>query len=214
MEYIFNNPERVLTLTLQHLRLVGVAVLIASAIGVPLGIIISRVRWLALPVLNISGVLYTVPSLAFFVILIPYTGIGVTTPTTALAVYSLLVIVRNTAAGMDEVAAPTRDAAQGMGMTQLQQLRFVELPLALPYIFAGIRIATVAGIGVAAIAAVIGGGGLGRLIFDGIRVAGGTQLILAGAFMSILLAVIAELGFGKLALLLRPDLRASAARGG
>lgn len=212
MEYIINNPERVLTLTLQHLRLVGVAVVIASLIGVPLGILISRVRWLAIPVLNISGVLYTVPSLAFFVILIPYTGVGTTTPTIALTVYSLLVIVRNTAAGMDEVSAPTKDAAQGMGMTQLQLLRMVELPLALPYIFAGIRIATVAGIGVAAIAAVIGGGGLGRLIFDGIRVAGGTQLILAGAIMSVALALLADLLFGRLAWLLRPDLRSSAAK--
>ncbi len=212
MRYIFDNPERVLELTLEHLQLVFTAILIAALIGIPLGILISRVKWLALPVLNISGVLYTVPSLAFFAILIPYTGIGKTTAITALAVYSLLAIVRNTAAGMNEVPAATVDAARGMGMGQFQRLRLVELPLAIPYIFAGLRLATVSGIGIAAIAAVIGGGGLGRLIFDGIRSID-TNRIVAGALMSIVLALLAEYGFSKLALLLRPDLRASAERG-
>lgn len=212
MQYLLSNPERVLQLTLDHIQLVGLAILIAAAIGIPLGILISRVRWLALPVLNVSGILYTVPSLAFFAILIPYTGIGKTTATTALAVYSLLAIVRNTAAGMNEVPPATVDAARGMGMTQLQRLRLVELPLALPYIFAGIRIATVSGIGIAAIAAVIGGGGLGRLIFDGIRSLD-TNRIVAGAIMSVVLALIAEFGFSRLALLLRPDLRVAAGRG-
>lgn len=212
MQYLFENPERVLELTLEHLQLVFTAILIATAIGIPLGILISRVKWLALPVLNISGVLYTVPSLAFFAILIPYTGIGKTTAITALAVYSLLAIVRNTAAGMNEVPAATVEAARGMGMGQWQRLRMVELPLALPYIFAGIRLATVAGIGIAAIAAVIGGGGLGRLIFDGIRTID-TNRIVAGAVMSILLALLAEYGFGRLALLLRPDMRVKTERG-
>jgi osmoprotectant transport system permease protein len=212
MQYILDNPERVLELTIDHLQLVLTAILIASIIGIPLGILISRVKWLAIPVLNISGVLYTVPSLAFFAILIPYTGIGKTTAITALAVYSLLAIVRNTAAGMNEVPAATVDAARGMGMGQLQRLRLVELPLAIPYIFAGIRLATVAGIGIAAIAAVIGGGGLGRLIFDGIRSLDANRIV-AGAIMSILLALLAEFGFSKLALLLRPDMRVKAERG-
>lgn len=197
---------------MDHVQLVGIAILIAAAIGIPLGILISYVRWLQLPVLNISGVLYTVPSLAFFAILIPYTGIGMTTAITALAVYSLLAIVRNTAAGMDEVDRPTLDAAAGMGMTFMQRMRMVQLPLALPYILTGIRIATVAGIGIAAIAAVIGAGGLGRLIFDGIRSLDSNRVI-AGAFMSIVLALIADFGIGRLALLIRRDLRASAERG-
>lgn len=212
MQYILDNPARVFELTIEHLQLVFSAILIASVIGIPLGILISRVKWLALPVLNVSGVLYTVPSLAFFAILIPYTGIGKTTAITALAVYSLLAIVRNTAAGMNEVPAATVDAARGMGMGQFQRLRLVELPLAIPYIFAGLRLATVAGIGIAAIAAVIGGGGLGRLIFDGIRSID-TNRIVAGALMSIVLALLAEYGFSKLALLLRPDMRVKADRG-
>lgn len=212
MSYILDNPDRVFELTLEHLQLVFTAILIATLIGVPLGILISRVKWLALPVLNISGVLYTVPSLAFFAILIPYTGIGKTTAITALAVYSLLAIVRNTAAGMNEVPAATIDAARGMGMGGFQRLFMVELPLAIPYIFAGMRLATVAGIGIAAIAAVIGGGGLGRLIFDGIRSLD-TNRIVAGALMSVVLALLAEYGFSRLALLLRPDMRVKAERG-
>ncbi|HWV24188.1 MAG TPA: ABC transporter permease [Thermomicrobiales bacterium] len=212
MRYILDNPEKVLDLTWDHIQLVGIAILIASAIGIPLGILINRVRWLQLPVLNLSGVLYTVPSIAFFAILIPYTGIGKTTAIYALAVYSLLAIVRNTAAGMDEVDKATKDAADGMGMTKLQRLRMVELPLALPYILTGIKIATVAGIGIAVIAVVIGGGGLGRLVFDGIRTQEANP-VLAGAIMSVLLAFIADFGIGRLALLFRRDLRASAERG-
>jgi osmoprotectant transport system permease protein len=212
VRYILDNPERVFNLTMEHLQLVFTAILIAALIGIPLGVLISRVKWLALPVLNVSGVLYTVPSLAFFAILIPYTGIGKTTAITALAVYSLLAIVRNTAAGMNEVPAATIDAARGMGMGNMQRLFMVELPLAIPYIFAGIRLATVAGIGIAAIAAVIGGGGLGRLIFDGIRSLD-TNRIIAGALMSVVLALLAEFGFSRLALLLRPDMRVKAERG-
>lgn len=212
MRYLFDNPGRVLELTWDHIQLVGIAILVATLVGVPLGILISRVRWLALPVLNVTGVLYTVPSLAFFAILIPYTGLGLTTATTALAVYSLLAIVRNTAAGMDEVPRPTIDAARGMGMNGFQRLRFVELPLAIPYIFAGIRIATVAAISIGAIAAVVGAGGLGRLIFDGMRTRD-TNEIIAGALACIVLALLADAGFSRLALLLRPDMRASAGRG-
>lgn len=212
MRYLLDNPEKVLNLTWDHIQLVGIAIIIAAAIGIPLGILISRVPWLQLPVLNLSGVLYTIPSLAFFAILIPYTGIGKTTAISALAVYSLLAIVRNTAAGMDEVDRATKDAADGMGMTKLQRLRLVELPLALPYILTGLRLATVAGIGIAAIAAVIGAGGLGRLIFDGIRTVDSNR-VLAGAIMSILLALVADFGIGRLALVFRRDMRPSAERG-
>jgi osmoprotectant transport system permease protein len=212
MRYLLDNPDLVWQRTLEHVQLVGVAIVIAALIGVPLGILISRVRWLALPVLNITGMLYTIPSLAFFAILIPYTGIGTTTATIALAIYSLLVIVRNTAAGLDEVPAATIDAARGMGMTGPQRLWHVELPLALPYILTGIRIATVAAIGIAVIAAVIAAGGLGRLIFDGIRRLN-TDLIVAGSVMAILLALVADFGLSRAALLVRRDLRAPAQEG-
>lgn len=209
MQYLLDHPDVVWQRTLEHLQLVGVAIIIAALIGVPLGILISKVRWLALPVLNITGVLYTIPSLAFFAILIPYTGIGTTSATIALAVYSLLVIVRNTAAGLDEVPAATKDAARGMGMTGFQRLTQVELPLALPYILTGIRISTVAAIGIAVIAAVIAAGGLGRLIFDGIRRLD-TDLIVTGSVMAILLALVADFLLSRAAVLVRRDLRAPA----
>lgn len=209
MQYLLDHPDIVWQRTLEHLQLVGMAILIAALIGVPLGILISKVRWLALPVLNITGVLYTIPSLAFFAIMIPYVGIGTTTATIALAIYSLLVIVRNTAAGLDEVPAATIDASRGMGMTGFQRLTQVELPLALPYILTGIRIATVAAIGIAVIAAVIAAGGLGRLIFDGIRRID-SDLIVTGSVMAILLALIADFLLARAAVLVRRDLRSPA----
>ena len=213
MQYLLDQPGRVLELTLDHIQLVGIAVLIATAIGIPIGILISRIPSLQLPVLNVSGMLYTIPSLAFFAILIPYTGIGKTTAITALVMYSLLAIIRNTYVGMDEVDNSIKDAADGMGMTRLQRLRFVELPLALPYILTGIRIATVAAIGIAVIAAVIGGGGLGRLIFDGIRSPNMRDRVVAGTIMSIALALVADYLIGRLVLLFRRDLRPSAQGG-
>ncbi len=213
MQYLLDQPARVLQLTWDHIQLVGIAVLIAAAIGVPVGILISRVPALQLPVLNVSGLLYTIPSLAFFAILIPYTGIGKTTAITALVMYSLLAIVRNTYVGMEEVDDSTKDAADGMGMTRIQRLRYVELPLALPYILTGLRIATVAAIGIAVIAAVIGGGGLGRLIFDGIRSPNMRDRVVAGAIMSIALALVADYAIGRLVLLFRRDMRPSAEGG-
>jgi osmoprotectant transport system permease protein len=209
MQYLLDHPDVVWQRTLEHIQLVGVAIIIAALIGVPLGILISRVRWLALPVLNITGVLYTIPSLAFFAIMIPYLGIGTTTATIALAVYSLLVIVRNTAAGLDEVPPAAIDAARGMGMTGFQRLAQVELPLALPYILTGIRISTVAAIGIAVIAAVIAAGGLGRLIFDGIRRVD-ADLIVTGSVMAILLALVADFLLSRAVVLVRRDLRAPA----
>lgn len=213
MQYLLDQPQRVLELTWETIQLAGIAVLIATLIGIPLGILISRVTWLQMPVLNVTGLLYTIPSLAFFAILIPYTGIGQTTAIIALVMYSLLSIVRNTYVGMGEVDKSVKDAADGMGMTRLQRLIQVELPLALPYILTGIRIATVAAIGIAVIAAVIGGGGLGRLIFDGIRSPNMRDRVVAGAVMSIALALVADYLLGRLVLVFRRDMRQSAQGG-
>lgn len=212
MWYLIEHPERVLQLTLEHIRLVGISVLAATLIGVPLGILCTRIRWLESPVLNLSGILYTVPSLAFFAILIPYTGLGTSSAIVALSVYSLLAIIRNTIAGIDEVPRPTLDAARGMGMNGRQRLCLVELPLALPVIFAGIRVATVAAVGIAVIAAVIGAGGLGRLVFDGLRRLDADQ-VLAGAIMATVLALAADWGLKRLGDALRRDAGAAAERG-
>jgi len=211
MDYLREHPDRVWLLLKQHLELVAYSTLIAIAIGVPVGILITRVRWLAPIVLNVTGILYTVPSLALFAILIPYTGLGFRTATIALVMYSLLAIVRNTAEGIDSVLPATIDAARGMGMTGRQRLFLVELPLALPVILVGVRIATVAAIGIATIAATIGAGGLGRLIFDGMRSLD-TDRIIAGALVASVLALLADWGIGRLGDLLRRDLRPASRR--
>jgi osmoprotectant transport system permease protein len=211
MWYLFEQPGRVLELTLEHIRLVGLSVLAATLIGVPLGILCTRMRWLESPILNLSGILYTVPSLALFAILIPYTGLGTNTATIALILGSLLAIIRNTVAGIDDVPRATLDAARGMGMTGRQRLFLVELPLAIPVIFAGIRVATVAAIGFAVVAAVIGAGGLGRLIFDGLRTLD-ADLVLAGAIMATLLALASDWGLKLLGDALRRDAGAAAER--
>lgn len=212
MQYILDNPDRVLELTVDHIRIVTISVLLAVLIGVPAGVLVTRVRWLEVPIINLTGVLYTVPSLALFAILIPYTGLGASTAIFALVLYSLLAIVRNTIAGIDGVLPATLDAARGMGMTGRQRLMLVELPLALPVILAGIRLATVSNIGIATIAAAIGAGGLGRLIFDGIRTIDADRII-AGALPASLLALIADVGLTWLGTALRRDVARTSGNG-
>jgi osmoprotectant transport system permease protein len=204
MRYLLEHPDRVLQLTIQHVQLVAISTLLAMLIGIPVGILVTRIRWLEGPVINTSGVLYTVPSLALFAMLIPFTGLGLSTAVVALVVYSLLAIVRNTVAGIDAVPPATLDAARGMGMTPNQRLLLVELPLALPIILAGVRLATVSTIGIATIAAAIGAGGLGRLIFDGIRTFNADRII-AGALMTSILALVADWTLSWLGDTLRRD---------
>lgn len=212
MQYILDNPDRVLELTAEHVRIVAISVLLAVLIGVPAGVLVTRVRWLEAPIINLTGVLYTVPSLALFAILIPYTGLGVSTAIFALVLYSLLAIVRNTIAGIDGVLPATLDAARGMGMTGRQRLLLVELPLALPVILAGVRVATVSNIGIATIAAAIGAGGLGRLIFDGIRTIDPDRIV-AGALPASLLALAADIGLTWLGTALRRDVGGTSGNG-
>jgi osmoprotectant transport system permease protein len=216
MAYLRDNPDRVLELTQQHVQLVGVSILVAMLIGIPLGILVTRLRWLENPVVGTTGVLYTLPSLALFAILIPYTGLGRTTVIVALILYSLLAIVRNTVAGIDGVPPATIDAARGMGMTDMQRLVMVELPLALPVILAGVRLATVAAVGIATVGALLGAGGLGRLIFDGIRSIStprGVDRVIAGALVASALALAADWGLAWLGNALRRDVRQSVGRG-
>lgn len=185
-------------LTLQHLVLVFSAMAIAIAIGIPTGIMLTRrARWRT-PVLGIANILQTIPSLALFGFLIPLPligGIGPRTAIVALVVYALLPILRNTLTGILGVDAAVRESAVAMGMTPSQILRQVELPLAARMIFAGIRVATVATIGTATIAAAIGGGGLGVFIFRGVASVDTVQ-ILAGAVPAALMALISDGGLG------------------
>ena len=190
--------DDILDLTSQHLVLVLTAMTIAIAIGVPLGILLTRrPRWRT-PVLGIANVLQTIPSLALFGFLIPIPfigGIGPRTAIVALILYALLPILRNTLAGILNVDADVRESAVAMGMTAMQVLKQVELPLASRTILAGIRVATVTTIGTATIAAAIGGGGLGVFIFRGVASVDTVQ-ILAGAIPAALIALLSDGGLG------------------
>jgi len=185
------RPDRVLTLVLGHLTITFASVLLATAIGVALGILITRIRVLYGPVIAVAGMIYTIPSLALFGLLIPIVGIGVRPAIIALTLYSLLAIIRNTAVGLNEIDAAIIEAARGMGMTNGQILVKIEVPLALPVMFAGIRLATVAAISLATIASFFGASGLGSLLFEGLA-AGGTRndKIIAGALAASVLAVL------------------------
>jgi osmoprotectant transport system permease protein len=188
------GPE-VARLTLEHLASVIAAVAIASAIGIPLGVWCARNRRAGGVALRITDAIQTIPSLALFGFLIPVPfigGIGMRTAIVALVLYSLLPIVRNTVVGIRGIDPDVREAAVALGMTPHQLLTGVELPLATPMIVGGIRLATVIGIGVATIAAAVGGGGLGTLIFRGVAMVD-TRLILAGALPAAGLALMADL---------------------
>jgi osmoprotectant transport system permease protein len=188
---------------LQHLLLSLVPVVLALAIALPIGILCHRRRWLYGPTTAATGILYTIPSLAFFVLLIPLVGTGVEPVLIALTAYSLLVLIRNVVTGLDSVPGQTIDAARGMGLTERQILFGVEIPLALPVIVAGVRIATVTVVGIASIGAFIGAGGLGTLIFDGIDSLFLTQ-ILVGALLTAAIAISADLGLHRVESWLRP----------
>ncbi|EIB98765.1 MULTISPECIES: osmoprotectant ABC transporter permease OsmW [Pantoea] len=196
LHYIMDNWNTLLTLSWQHSWLVLVAVGLAIVIGVPLGILIVRVRWLAAPILGIATVVLTIPTIALFGLMIPLfsligQGIGALPAITAVFLYSLLPIVRNTHTALENLPGGLREAGRGIGMTFWQRLRWVEIPMALPVIFGGIRTAVVMNVGVMAIAAVIGAGGLGQLLLDGIS-GSDIRMLIAGALMICLLAIVLD----------------------
>ena len=187
-------------LTLEHLVLVGLSILIAAGIGLPLGVLMTRKPGLSGPILTFANAVQTIPSLALFGFLIPLPfigGIGARTAIVALVLYSLLPIIRNTFTGISGVDPAIREAGRGMGMTDLQLLWSVEIPLALSVIFAGLRVATVLCVGVATIAAAVGAGGLGMFIFRGVSMVD-SRLILAGAIPAAALALLADFGLGAI----------------
>ena len=194
MNFIFTHKREVATLTGEHLWLVGISMLLAIAVGVPLGILLTRrPKWKAV-VLGSTNVIQTIPSLALFGLLLPLPWLGARADRlaiVALALYALLPIVRNTYVGIAGISPPVREAAIAMGLTSGQLLWHVELPLALPVMLAGIRVAAVITIGVATIAAAIGAGGLGEFIFRGIAMVD-NGVILAGAIPAALIALAAD----------------------
>jgi osmoprotectant transport system permease protein len=202
LEFFTAHRHEIATLTEEHLWLVGISMLLAIGVGVPLGIMLTRRPGWKGVVLGTNSVIQTIPSLALFGLLLPLPWLGARADrlaVTALTLYALLPIIQNTYVGISGVAAPVREAAVAMGLTDQQLLWQVELPLAANVIVAGIRVATVFVIGLATIAAAIGAGGLGEFIFRGLAMVN-NNVILAGAIPAAIMALIAD---GVLALLQR-----------
>jgi osmoprotectant transport system permease protein len=207
-DWIVTNLDDIGERTWEHVLMTVIAVGIGFAISFALSLLIVRWRRLGPPILGFSGVLYAIPSLGLFALLIPLTGVSLLTAEIALVSYTLLILVRNTVAGFDAVPHDVIEAASGMGYGPWQLLWRVQLPLALPTIVAGLRIATVTTVGLVAVTALIGQSNLGSLIIQrGIRASFPTP-ILVGAFGSVLLGVVADLGFVGLQRLLTPWARA------
>jgi osmoprotectant transport system permease protein len=192
-DWIADNLDRYVDPFFQHVLLTVVAVVIGFAIAFALAVIAYRRRWLVNPVVQVTGILYTIPSIAAFFLLLPITGRGFVTAIVALVAYSLLIIFRNVLAGLDNVPDETKDAGRGMGLTPRQLLWRVEIPLALPEILAGVRIAATTTVGLATLAFFAGAGGLGEEIYADINfksnvvVAGGLAVLLAGALDALIL---------------------------
>lgn len=186
--YLLENKEQVWQLLIEHIELTAISVLLAIIIGVPLGILISHLRWLNKPVLGLTNLIQAVPSMALLGFMIPLLGIGVVPSVIVVFLYSLLPIVKNTYIGITQIKPALIEAAKGIGMTRWQVLRKVQIPLTLPVLMAGVRISAVTAVGLMTIAAFIGAGGLGFLVFTGIS-ALNTGMILAGAIPACLLAL-------------------------
>ncbi|MCM2532050.1 ABC transporter permease subunit [Neobacillus pocheonensis] len=195
--YLTANYQQIFSLLGQHLYLSIVSVLIAIVIGVPLGILISREPKLSKPIIGTTNVIQAIPSLALLGFLIPFIGIGSTPAIVMVVLYSLLPIVKNTYTGLTNIDADILEAAKGIGLTKSQTMRKVQLPLAFPMIMAGIRISAVTAVGLMTIAAFIGAGGLGYLVFSGVQTVD-NQMILAGAIPACILALLIDFVVGKL----------------
>jgi osmoprotectant transport system permease protein len=196
-QFVVSQQDKLLAQTGQHLALTFLSLLLAIAVGIPLGIFISRRRSMATPVLGVAGALQTVPSIALLGFMIPAFGIGATPAIVALLIYALLPIIRNTYTGIIGVSPLVIEAATALGMSKSQRLFKVEFPLALPVIIAGIRTAAVINVGVATLASFVAAGGLGEFIFGGISL-NNTNMILAGAIPAALLAVLLDMAIGYL----------------
>jgi osmoprotectant transport system permease protein len=203
MSYLFNNPDRVMPFFWEHLSLTFTSLLIALCIALPLGFLISKYRRLQTTVTSVLGIIYTIPSMALYAALIPYTGLGVTTATIGLVAYAQMILVRNVVAAIKGIDPMMIEAAKGMGMSKCQIIFKIEVPLAVPVVIAGIRVATVSIISIGTVAAWIGAGGLGRLIFEGLN-HDHTGKIIAGTVTIAILAIGADLLFRVIERFLSP----------
>jgi osmoprotectant transport system permease protein len=193
MSYLANNLPTVMALFGQHLELWAIVLAIAVLIAVPMGVLAVRVKAIRGPLLGMLDVIYSIPSLALFVLLIPLFGLGVKPAVVALVAYSQLALVRNTLVGLSGIDPAVIEVARGMGMNGWQRFWRIELPLALPLILGGVRLASIQIIGIGTIAAYVGAGGLGTLLFEGV-ITNNTGKIFSGALAVSLLAVLVNYG--------------------
>ncbi|MEO7039369.1 MAG: ABC transporter permease [Candidatus Elarobacter sp.] len=192
MTYLANHLDRVGTLLGQHVLLVGVSLAIALAFALPLGVIAARAPRIGAAILGVTGALYTIPSLALLALLVAVMGLGTLTAIVALVIYAQMILVRGVVAGLRGVDPALVDAARGLGLTARQTLLQVEFPAALPVVLGGARIATVTLVALATVAAWIDAGGLGTLIFEGLKT-DNAQKIVAGSLAAAALAIAADL---------------------
>ncbi|KPU44485.1 carnitine transport binding protein OpuCC precursor [Oxobacter pfennigii] len=197
VDFVFSRSSQILDLIVEHIGLTSIAVIIAIIIGIPLGILITRVNKLSVPILGFANLIQAVPSLALLGFLIPVFGIGSKPAITMVFLYSLLPIVKNTYTGLININPDIIEASRGMGMTKGQILRMVQIPLALPIIMTGIRISAVTAVGLMTIAAFIGAGGLGYMVFSGVQTVN-NNMVLAGAIPACLLALTIDFIVGKI----------------
>lgn len=200
--YFVDEWDQIQAALQQHIELTVISIVLGLVVSAILSGFALRFAWSLPPITAFSSFLYTIPSVALFGLLVPYTGLSRTTAVIPLASYTLLILVTSIVDGFRSVPAEVRDAADGMGLTPMQRVLRVEFPLALPYIITGLRIATVSTVGLVTVAAIIGQGGLGRLILDGLRRAFWTPMTI-GASLSILLALLLDAtiyGAGRIAM--------------
>lgn len=191
-EWVGGHGDEIVAALRQHLVLTFWAVTLGSLLAFPLAVVAQRRRWLLGPTLALAGVLYTIPSLAAFALLVPWTGFGAVTALIPLTTYTLFILVRSIVTGLDAVPPEVLDAADGMGYRSWARLTRVELPLAVPSILAGVRLAAVTTVGLVTITSLITLGGLGRLIYDGFARDFRTPLVI-GVVLSVALAVVLDL---------------------
>ncbi len=189
MGFLANNPGIVWAMLLRHLQMTGIALLVGFAIALPVGSLIYTFQHWAAPVLGMLSIVYTIPSLAMIILMIPWLGLGPAAVIAALILYTQVILVRNVVAGLSSIDQALIEVARGLGMTAWQRWWKVQFPLALPVILAGVRLAAVAAVGIAAIGAKFGSGGLGQLLFEGIAQPGRYDKIWAGAIALAILAM-------------------------
>lgn len=188
MSYILKNPQIVFGYLLEHLEMTGLAVLIAAVIALPLALLVTHYRWLNVPILGVLGILYTIPSLALMILLVPIFGLNRQSVVMAMIIYCQVILVRNFSVGLQSIQPAILEAARGMGMNFWQCWWQVQVPLILPICLAGVRLATIVAIAIATIGAKFGAGGLGTLLFDGISQSGRYDKLWAGAIVVAALA--------------------------